>query len=217
MVPMMDSPLSSLKVVVLAAGRSTRLGRPKALVSIHGVSLIRRTIAVLSQVTCQSIVVVTAPRAARMRVELRRCRVTFVANHGRARGLSTSVALALRKTRWSAGTLFLPVDFAELAPRDIKRLISRWRGAKRRVAARRISGRPATPLILPKFLYPRARWLIGDIGLRDLVAELHQEQLTLLEISSAAHDIDTAQDLADARRRAPRHLAMPRHARRSGV
>jgi molybdenum cofactor cytidylyltransferase len=215
MVPMMDSPLSSLKIVVLAAGHSTRLGRPKALANIHGVSLLRRTIAVLSQVTRQNIVVVTAPRATRVRVELRGCRVAFVANHGRARGLSTSVALALRKTRWSAGTLFLPVDFAELAPRDIKRLISRWRGAKRRVAARRISGRASTPLILPKFLYPRARWLTGDVGLRDLVADLHQEQLTLLDISSAAHDIDTAQDLAAARRRAPRQIAMSRCAKRS--
>jgi molybdenum cofactor cytidylyltransferase len=207
MVSMSDRRLSSLQIVVLAAGLSSRLGRPKMLEKIHGISLIRRTISVLAQVTPQAIVVVTAPRAARLRVELRGCRVSFVANRGRGRGLSTSVVVALCRTHYCRATLFVPADLAELDPRDILRLISRWRGARRRVVARNMAGRASTPLILPKFLYPRAQRLVGDVGLRELVAKLPAEQRALVELPSAARDIDTLQDLAEARRKATRVIS----------
>jgi molybdenum cofactor cytidylyltransferase len=210
---MTDCQLSSLQIVVLAAGLSVRLGAPKMLERIHGRSLIRRMITVLAQVTPQRIVVVTAPHAARLRAELRGFRVGYLANPDRAKGLSTSVVVALRKTRYSRATLFLPADLAELGARDLARLIRRWRGAGRRVVARGIAGRPTAPLILPRFLYRLAQRLSGDVGLRALVAELPPEQYTLVDLPSAARDIDTLQDLKDARHRAPRPLALPRRGR----
>jgi molybdenum cofactor cytidylyltransferase len=197
---MMHEDLSGLRIVVLAAGFSTRMRRSKALVTIRGVSLIRRTVAVLSQFTATNIVVVTAPRAARLRVELRGYPVTLLVNPQRSRGLSSSVIRALRETRYGAATLLLPVDLGELMPRDIARLISRRHSAKRRVIASRLDGRASTPLILPKWLYPRARRLAGDVGLRALVAALPVEQRVLVEVSSAIRDIDTPGDLAVARR-----------------
>ena len=145
----------------------------------------------------------------RVRMELRGRRVSFLANRGRAAGLSTSVAQGLRRTRHSSATLFLPADLPDLAPRDIARLIFHWRGARRRVVARALAERASTPLILPKFLYPQALRLSGDVGLRDLVAELRIEQRTLVELPSATRDIDTPQDLAEARRRAPRRSLDP--------
>lgn len=196
---MIHVELSGLRIVVLAAGFSTRMGRSKALVTVRGVSLIRRTVAVLAQFAADDIVVVTSPRAARLRAELEGYPVTVLANPLRARGLSSSVIRALRETRYGAATLLLPVDLGELTPRDIARLISRWRTAKRRVAARRQDGRASTPLILPKWLYHRAQQLRGDVGLRALIAALPAEQCVLVELPSAVRDVDTSHDLAAAR------------------
>jgi CTP:molybdopterin cytidylyltransferase MocA len=64
--------------------------------------------------------------------------VAFVANADRATGLASSVRLGLNRARHSAGILLLPVDLVDLESRDIARLIARWRGARRRVAARRV-------------------------------------------------------------------------------
>jgi molybdenum cofactor cytidylyltransferase len=207
---MMNRQRLDLQIAVLAAGFSTRLGQSKALARVHRVSLLSRTIAVLAHVTQQNIIVVAPPRADRMRAELRRFRVTFVDNPRRGAGLSASVARALRRSRWSAGTLLLPVDLVHLTSRDIDRLITRWRGGKRRVVARDADGRAATPLILPKFLYPLAGQLAGDIGLRDLLGKLPPWQRTLMNLPSAAEDIDSPAQLAAARRRAPRPLRLPR-------
>jgi molybdenum cofactor cytidylyltransferase len=197
---MIHDHLSELRIVVLAAGFSTRMGRAKALLNIRGVSLIRRTVMVLSQFAARNIVVVAAPRATRLRAELRGYPVTVLANPQRAHGLSSSVTRALRKTHYSRATMLLPADLGELTPRDIARLISRWRGAKRRVVACRLDGRAVTPLILPKWLYPEAQRQAGDVGLRALVAALPEEQRVLVEVSSAIRDVDTPQDLAAARR-----------------
>ncbi len=196
----MGHELSGLKIVVLAAGFSSRMGRSKALATVRGVSLVRRTVSVLSPFTAARIIVVAPPRATRVRAALRGYRVAVLGNPLRARGLSTSVGRALRDTRSSEATLLLPADLGELMPRDIARLILRWRAARRRVAARRLDGRASTPLILPKWLYPQARRIVGDVGLRDLIAALQPQQRTLVELPSAVRDVDTPHDLAAARR-----------------
>jgi molybdenum cofactor cytidylyltransferase len=198
---MSDCDVSGLQIVVLAAGFSTRLGRPKSLASIRGMSLLRRTVAVLKKVTRRRIIVVVPQRATRIRTELRGYHVFWVANARRSLGLSSSVVSGLRAARCSSGTLFLPVDLPHLSRADIARLASRWCGSKRRVAANSVAGRASTPLILPRFLYGQAQRISGDRGLRELVAGLSPDQRIIVELPSAARDVDTPQDLNDARRR----------------
>jgi molybdenum cofactor cytidylyltransferase len=198
---MSDCDAPGLQIVVLAAGFSTRLGRPKSLASIRGMSLLRRTVAVLQKVTRRRIIVVVPPRATRIRTELRGYEVAWVVNARRSRGLSSSVVLGLRATRCSSGTLFLPVDLPHLSRADIARLISRWCAGKRRVAANSVAGRASTPLILPKFLYQQAQRISGDMGFRELVAGLPPGQRIIVDLRSAARDVDTPQDLEDARAR----------------
>ncbi len=106
----------------------------------------------------------------------------------------------IEQARYSAALLLLPVDMAVLRDRDLARLIMKWRGARRRVVARRIGGHGGIPLILPRWLYARALAVSGDVGLRDLIGALPEHQRALLDLPSAALDIDTPQDLREARR-----------------
>jgi CTP:molybdopterin cytidylyltransferase MocA len=57
------------------------------------------------------------------------------------------------------------------------------------------------PLILPRRLYSRALAVTGDIGLRELINGLPAEERVLMDLPSAALDVDTRQDLRAARRR----------------
>jgi molybdenum cofactor cytidylyltransferase len=191
-----------LRIVVLAAGFSARLGQPKALARIHGRTLLQRTLWVLAPFAGASQVIVVIPAAAG-RYKIGSCThaAAFLSNPLRASGLSSSVRLGLRRARAAAGVLLLPVDLAGLARRDIARLIARWRGARRRVAARRVRDAPGVPLILPRWLYARARELTGDHGLREVVRRLPPADVVLLALPSASWDVDTPRDLERARRR----------------
>jgi molybdenum cofactor cytidylyltransferase len=202
---MIAVPLPRLEVVILAAGFSSRLGRPKALARVRGVTLLRRTAALAARLSPAQTTVVIPRRATSYRVEARGLAVSFAANPHRAEGLSSSVQHGIARARFSSALLLLPVDLPGLKVRDLSRLISHWRTARRCVIARRIghgaTARGGVPLILPRWLYGRARGVRGDIGLRELISGLHPDQCVLLNLPSAALDIDTPDELRAARRR----------------
>jgi CTP:molybdopterin cytidylyltransferase MocA len=155
--------------------------------------------------------VVVPPRAHRYRIEAQDIGVRFIVNRERADGLSTSVHRGITAARFASAVLIVPMDLAGLTCRDLTRLVHRWRGAPRRLVARRIGssqGRPAdrqdrggAPLILPKRFFGRVREASGDAGLRDLIGTLPPQSVTLIDLPSAELDVDTVDDLHRARRR----------------
>ena len=116
-------------------------------------------------------------------------------------GLASSVRVGISRARHSAGILLLPVDLVELQPRDIARLLGRWRGARRRVVARRVQAHAGAPLILPRWLYASALEVAGDTGLREVVRRLPRDAVSLTDLPSAGADLDTPLNLQSARRR----------------
>jgi molybdenum cofactor cytidylyltransferase len=205
-----------LQILILAAGFSSRLGRPKALARIRSVSLLRRTLILAVRLAPAKIIIVVPRGAARYRIEARRFNVLFAANPRRADGLSSSVRRGIAQARYSPALLLLPVDLAAVRHADLSRLISRWRAARRRVVARLIGPHRGVardevlrearlhggvPLILPRRLYSRALAVTGDIGLRDLINGLPAAERVLVDLPSAALDVDTPQDLRAARLR----------------
>jgi molybdenum cofactor cytidylyltransferase len=190
-----------LQMVVLAAGFSSRLGRSKLLARVHGVSLLRRTLKTLSGSGAHRIIVVVPRNAARYRVEARGFKVRWAVNAQRAQGLSSSVRRGIVAARFASAVLLLPADLIHLKDHDLSRLVQRWRSAPRRLIARKVDLSGATPVVLPRWLYPRAAALAGDVGLRELIGQLPTDSRVLVELPSAAWDVDTAQDLRDARHR----------------
>jgi molybdenum cofactor cytidylyltransferase len=202
-----------LRILILAAGFSARLGQPKALARIRGLSLLRRTARLLAPLSRWPLILVTPARCVRYRHELRGLDARLVANPGRASGLSGSLRRGLAHARWSAATLIVPVDLAALEHADVVRLSRRWQAARRKIVARSIGARGGTPLILPKRYYGLAQSARGDVGLRELLRDVVRDECIWVEMPSAAADIDTPNDLKLARRaRTPRQMlpASPR-------
>jgi molybdenum cofactor cytidylyltransferase len=204
MIAMNAATLPFPQVVILAAGFSSRLGQPKALARVRNLSLLRRTMALAARFSPTGIIVVVPRPTARLAIEARGLTAEFAANLRRADGLSSSVRRGIARARYSPAVLLLPVDLAALRSRDLARLISRWRAARRCVIARRVGRGGGSPLILPRWLFARARAVSGDVGLRELMARLPASQKILVDLPSAALDIDTPQDLRAARRQARR-------------
>lgn len=193
----------SLWIVILAAGFSRRLGRPKALARVRGVALLRRTARLVAPFAESHTIVVAPPRAARFADELRGLRAEIRRNAQRAQGLSSSVRVGLAAARASGASavLFVPVDLAALRARDLARLVARWRAAPRRLVARRTASGAGAPLILPRHLFTIAASVRGDAGLKDLARTVAPASRRLVAMHSAASDVDDPADLRAARRR----------------
>jgi molybdenum cofactor cytidylyltransferase len=193
--------LCRLEIIILAAGFSTRLGQSKALARIHGISLLRRALLAAASLKASRITVVIPRKAAPYRHEGRGMPVVWAVNARRAQGLSSSVRRGIAAARHSAAILIMPADLAHLKATELERLVRRWQAAPRRLVARRIDRTGGTPLILPRWLFNRALAIQGDVGLRDLIGQLPAGQRVLVELPSAAVDVDTPDDLHTVRRR----------------
>ncbi|HEY2676963.1 MAG TPA: nucleotidyltransferase family protein [Steroidobacteraceae bacterium] len=194
------NPAPGLGIIVLAAGFSLRLGQPKALASVRGASLLKRMLELAAGLRATRIIVVVPRNASRYRLEASGIKAEFVVNLQRAQGLSSSVRRGVAAARYSRAVLLIPADLARLKAREMRRLISRWRAAPRRLVARRIGQSGGAPLILPRWLFPKALGISGDAGLRELVRQLPIASLVLVDLPSAAFDVDTTVDLKIARR-----------------
>jgi len=112
----------SFAAIILAAGASSRMGRPKALLEIDGETFLDRLTGILSAVA-SPVIVVLGFDAEAIRAAARRP-AHFVLNPDPARGMLSSLQTGLAAVPDSAeGFLFTPVDCPAIAPSTPARLV----------------------------------------------------------------------------------------------
>ncbi|MER8847538.1 MULTISPECIES: molybdopterin-binding/glycosyltransferase family 2 protein [Mesorhizobium] len=196
-------PKSRLKVgiVLLAAGRSSRMGGPNKLMALFdGQPLVRRTAERALASKASGTIVVTGHQRERVRAALSGLDVTFADNPDFADGLSTSL---------KAGTAYLPEDAAGamivlgdmpgVASDDLDRLIDAFRRAGGNSVIRAThQGKRGNPVLLPRSLFAAIAHLEGDTGARHLV---EAEGLDVIDVEigeGASVDVDTREALEGA-------------------
>ena len=165
--------------VVLAAGASERMGRPKALLDFRGRPFVVRILEALEALDIKSRVVVLGPDAARVRPALATHECVIVENPDLAGGAigSLRAALAALEPIRPSGIVAWPVDLPHVRVATLERLLE----------AHRRSGAPA---IVPSFAERRGHPVIWDQALlselaTSAAAARHGAQAVL-----AAHERD---------------------------
>lgn len=191
---------AKLNILLLAAGQSRRLGRPKSMVRIQGITLLRRALLLAAALRPRGIFVVVPRRGSTHRHQASGHRVRFVMNTNPAQGLAGSVRLGIRQARYASAILIVPVDMYALSVRDLARLLARWLSHPGQAAAAKIGAHGGVPMILPARYFPAAEQLSGDAGFRGLLRDFRPPP-ALLDLPAAALDLDTPADLQAARTR----------------
>jgi CTP:molybdopterin cytidylyltransferase MocA len=192
--------------VLLAAGGSSRLGRPKQLVRRGNRPLLLLALEAARGALGRdgATVVVLGAAALRLRNLLRRSTPRAPNGAGGAGlaynalwrgGLASSLRVGLdalpRTVRAALVTL---VDQPNVDAAALRRLIAAWRKRPGIPAAAHYAGRAGVPAILPRRLWHAARSLEGDVGARALLRSA--PKVTLVEMPEAELDVDTVEDLA---------------------
>ena len=178
-------------MIVVAAGGSRRLGRPKQLVRRDGVSLLLRTVTDALAFQPLTVVVVLGARASRLAVELRGVDARIVVARGWRAGLATSLATGIRSApRAARHCLVLTVDQWRVGRRGLGALLE---AAGRGPAAASYANGAAVPAIFPARFRRRLMALRGDRGARAL---LTGGGVRLVPMPEAAEDLDTLEALS---------------------
>lgn len=198
----MTPSLPHLAGIVLAAGGSRRLGRPKQLVVYRGEMLVQRAVAVALPFCGAGITVVTGESASETRNALRGTPANIVFNPGWKDGLSTSLRAAMAAIPYPGidGVLICLCDQPLVTGEDLASLINVWQTAPDRPAAASYSGTLGVPAVFPPAYFAALMELSGDTGARSVLQAA--EHVSVVSMPGAALDVDTEADLEELLRQA---------------
>ncbi|MBC7732426.1 MAG: nucleotidyltransferase family protein [Bacteriovorax sp.] len=149
--------------VLLAAGAGSRLGgRPKSLLELGGVPLIRRQLIALSGAGVDEVVVVLGHHADAIEAAVQDFPVTLARNLAPDDGQASSVRIGLQALTGKLDAVIVTLaDQPMVNAQDITDLISAFkkRGEASMVVPR-VAGEPGNPVIFEAAL--RDEWLAGD-------------------------------------------------------
>jgi molybdenum cofactor cytidylyltransferase len=189
--------------IVLAAGRSTRMGGPnKLLENISGKPLVRIAAEQALSSRARPVVVVTGHERARVEAALAGLDVRLVHNPDYAQGLSTSVKAGLAALPPEAEAAIVCLgDMPQVTSSLIDRLIAAFDPeANALVVLPTFSGKRGNPVLWSRRFFPELMALEGDVGARHLIGA-YPEVVTEVPVenSAAMVDIDTPEALRAAK------------------
>jgi molybdenum cofactor cytidylyltransferase len=194
----------NVAAIILAAGRSTRMGGPnKLLAELGGKPLVRVVTEQALASKASIVIVVTGHQAEQVEKALRGLSVKFVRNPDFAEGLAGSVKAGIAAVPDNAdGAAICLGDMPLISADLIDRLIEAFAPDRGNLIAVPVSdGRRGNPVLWSRRFFNELMTLDGDIGARHLIAR-HGEAVAEVPVEGhgAFLDIDTPQALEEARR-----------------
>lgn len=158
-------------VVILAAGRSSRMGSPKLLLEWCGRSLLRRAVEAASMAHAAEVVVVVGEYAERLVQEVPPELARAVANPDFARGQSTSLRSGLAAlSKDVTGAVVYPADQPFVTAEVIGRLVAGHVASGFPLVVSEVKGVRGAPMFLARPVFEDAMRIEGDRGARELLS-----------------------------------------------
>lgn len=179
--------------ILLAAGRSQRMGQPKLLLPWHGIPLVRHVAQLALRTKLDELIVVTGHRAEHMAAALADLPLRIVHNAAFLEGQSTSLRAGIAAVdRAADAALILLADQPLLQVRTIDVLIGTYNTTNASIIVPRYGGRRGNPVMFRRALFPVLSAITGDQGARQVIED-HQTQVAWVDVADegVSLDIDT--------------------------
>lgn len=184
--------------VVLAAGASRRLGRPKQVALLDGEALVRRAVRTLARSRCTRVAVVVGAHADATTAALADLDVAALPNPQWQEGIAASIRTAARwaASHGSAGLLLAVCDQPLLTTEHVDALLTAFR-AERRPVGSAYAGIVGVPAVFGRASFAELLRLRGDRG----AGALLRDGAGAITWPAGAEDVDTEATLDRMRAR----------------
>ena len=181
-----------IAAIVLAAGKSTRMGTNKLLADLGGKPMIRRTVEAVLSWPVEGVIVVTGNEADKVTGALEGLNVTVVHNVDFAHGMATSLKRGIEAAADADGVLICLGDMPAVEPQIVGRLMAAFNPAEHRSICVPVHrGQRGHPVLWGRSHFAALSGLSGDRGAKEL---LHRFADEVIEVEAPGDGVVTDAD-----------------------
>jgi len=193
----MSDAMNQIRILIIAAGQSSRMGRPKQLLDYEGKTLINRLIGIVKSAGDLPITLVLGAFSDEIIHQLPDIDVQLVMNpdwqQGMGRSISVGVSNIIQHNPEVDGIIILVCDQPFISANEISGLIHAQNSTGKPIVACAYNGILGTPA-----LFVREKWkdlitLQGETGAKAIIGN-HKSDVAVLHFDKGVLDIDTPQD-----------------------
>ena len=179
--------------VILSAGMSTRLGRPKQLLEVGGKALVAHVADAALESDLDEVIVVTGYRAGAIQAALGNRQLRHCLNRRFEEGQSTSLIAALNATTaLTDAVVVLLSDQPTIEAEIIDRILAKRRTSGAPIVMASYGDTTSHPILFGSELFDEIRAIRGDRGARDVIRR-HEQQVATVDGGAVEPppDVDT--------------------------
>lgn len=196
--------------IILAAGASSRMGRPKMLLPIGDRTMLAAAVAPHLEAVNGRVIVVLGKDSRRIRAEAglpRHPRLHVVVNRRWRQGMASSLRRGLEVCGDADAVLIALGDEPGVTADRLGRIVAAWQPGVALVVPVVSSSRAAHPVLFARCLWEDLRGLAGDVGAREVVRR-NWDRAVRVPVEALA-DVDFEEDYRDyLRGKAPREAGL---------
>lgn len=188
--------VNDVAAILLAAGRSRRMGAFKPLLPFGDKTVIEACVTNLQAAAISEIIVVIGNRAEDIQKQLKNCNVSFALNPDPDSEMSASITAGVEKVSPRAKAVIIAlVDHPAVPPSIIENLTDEWQRSGARLIQPEYKGRGGHPVLIDLSFRTELTNLDPRGGLRSLF-DSHRGEVRRLAVNSpfVARDMDTWED-----------------------
>jgi molybdenum cofactor cytidylyltransferase len=189
--------VTRVATVVLAAGGSSRMGSPKQLLRIDGITLVRRAAETALSSRCQRVYVVVGAAAEAVRRELSELSVEVIDNPDWEEGLAGSIRVGIEAAQAGRpeldAAILATVDQPRIHAALLDRLIEVFAGGEQEIVACTYAETLGAPALFARRHFADLTRLSGDRGAKSLL-RAREAEVARVPFPEGGIDLDTPED-----------------------
>jgi len=193
----MKKSVDNIGLILLAAGASKRLGKPKQSLHFKGETLLRRAVKTALASDCNPVIIILGANAEKFMREIEKFDVEIVENLNWEKGMGTSIQIGLEELLKIqpeiSGVILAVCDQPFVSAQLLNRLIENFRLTNAPIIACAYGETLGVPTLFSRNLFSELLTLKADNGAKKIIYK-HLEKVIKIPFEAGALDIDTEQD-----------------------
>jgi len=189
--------VNSCGIVILAAGASTRLGKPKQLLQYRGKTLLDHAVSEAINAKADAIVVILGKNAEIFQKEIDKEKVYVVINKDWEEGMASSVRLGLNtllnSKPYMDAVIFMVCDQPYISSSVLNDLIITQQKTTRQIVTCNYGESIGPPALFHKKYFGELAKLRGDVGAKNIIKQ-NMHDVATIQFPDGKIDIDTKED-----------------------